>query len=325
MTAAQVMVLGDLAVDLFLTAPHYPRAGEETVGEALFSRAGGSAANTAAALALMGVPTRFVGRVGNDAWAELALGAMRASGVLTNSIARDPDLPTGLTFIAVTPDGERTMFGFRGANLALDEQALTDDLLNGVAIVHMAGYSFMQSPQREAAYRAMALAESHRAIISVDTALEPVLRCADELRHILPRLGLCVLGKQEAQLLTGKATARDAARDLLAAGVRRVGIKLGREGCLIAEGDHMIDIGAFAVQSVDATGAGDAFSAAMMLGWLRGASLTACGLLASAYGALATTVWGGGASLPPREQAIALLRREAIDHVAMAEAARLLE
>jgi len=64
---------------------------------------------------------------------------------------------------------------------------------------------------------------------------------------------------------------------------------------------------------VDTTGAGDAFSAGMIYGGLRGMSLGARGMLSNTFGALATTVLGGGAALPSLDQALAFLQQQQFD------------
>lgn len=66
----------------------------------------------------------------------------------------------------------------------------------------------------------------------------------------------------------------------------------------------------FHVETVDSTGAGDAFSAALIYGALCGVGLEARALLANTLGALATTVWGGGASMPPLQVAVDLLSQQ---------------
>jgi sugar/nucleoside kinase (ribokinase family) len=145
--------------------------------------------------------------------------------------------------------------------------------------------------------------------VSLDTALHPAMAAPDMVRALLPRLAVCVLGRREAQALTGRAAPPDAARALLEAGVEQVGLKLGAEGCLLADPSGRYRLPAYVVNVVDTTGAGDAFSAGLLFGRLRGLSPGATAALANALGALAASVPGAGLALPGLSDAQRLLTR----------------
>nr|MBI2904757.1 sugar kinase [Chloroflexota bacterium] len=311
MPGRDVIVLGDINADVLMPVPAYPAVGEEALTDQIIISAGGSAANTAVTLARFGLRTRLVGRVGRDAWAEAALTALTDAGVDTTAVQRDVEIGTGFTFISITPDGERTMFGYRGANTRTMASGIAEPLFVNAALLHLSGYAFMQAPQRQAAWRAIQLAETHGVPISLDTALSPALRLADEMRALLPRLTICVLGRSEAEALVGPGSPETAAAALRRAGVEIVGLKLGRDGCLLANESGTARLPAFGAQVVDTTGAGDAFSAGMALGYLRGWPLAATGTLATALGALAAAVWGGGAAMPGVSDVLAYLRAQA--------------
>ncbi len=168
------------------------------------------------------------------------------------------------------------------------------------ALVHLSGYALGHAPQRHAAARLVKFAAEKHIPLSLDTALEPALLFRDEMRWLLPQLTLCVLGSEEAHALTGAETPEKAIAALLQAGIQRVGYKLGSEGCLIAGEEGIYHQPAFRVDTVDSTGAGDTFSAGLVVSWLSGLDLPATAVMVSAFGALATTVWGGGPALPGR-------------------------
>jgi len=291
-----------------MAVPSYPPPGGDGLAERIMIRAGGSAANTAVVLAKLGVATKLIARTGDDVWAEVGLRALAESGVDVASVQRDNQASTGLIFIPVTPDGERTMFSHRGANARTDPAAIGPDALDGVRMLHVSGYAFLESPQREAAWRAIELAEQSGVAISLDTGLQPALSLTDDLLRLLPHLAMCVLGMDEAQALVGSTSPADTVAALIECGARTVGLKLGADGCLLADAAHVYHLPAFEVLTVDTTGAGDAFGAGLIFGRLRGLSLPAAGTLATALGSLATTVWGGGSVLPGRAEVIGLLR-----------------
>jgi ribokinase len=212
-----------------------------------------------------------------------------------------------MMFTPVTPDGERTMFGQRGANAHTDPAGIGEETLVGVQFLHLSGYALLESPQREAALGTVMLAENAGIPIGLDTAWLPAFTVPEQLRDMLPHLAVCVLGREEAALLSGKDTPEAAALWLVESGASVVGVKMSREGCLLADASGVTVIPAFPVQAVDSTGAGDAFSAGLIYGYLNRLSLPAAGLLANALGSLAVGVWGAGTALPGREQARQLL------------------
>jgi ribokinase len=307
MTGAPVVVLGDLNVDALLSIPAFPAPGGDALATQAQWQAGGSAANTAAVLAKLGQASRLLARVGSDAWAGQALAALRQAGVDTAAIQHDPAAPTGLFFITVTPDGERTMFGWRGANVRLDPGAI-EPALASAGWLHLSGYALLEAPQREAALRALALAGARGVPASLDVGRFPALQQPELVRELLPRLALCVLDLEAARTLVGEvAGPAEAAQALTAAGVGLAGLTLGAQGAYLRSGPEALSQPAFPVAVADTTGAGDAFSAGLIFAQLRGLSLPAAGRLAAALGALAVAAWGAGPSLPGRAEVRAFL------------------
>ncbi len=305
----EAIVLGDINIDVLMSIAVYPSPGGDAPAAQVITRAGGSAANTAIALAKLGVGVKMIGRVGEDAWADLALRALAESGVDVSAVQRDARAQTGLFFIPVTLGGERTMFGYRGANARTNVSDIARESFSGARILHLSGYALLESPQREAAMRAIELAAQHGVAASLDIGLQPALSVAGEIRRLLPRLSICVLGMDEARALVDAGAPENAIEALLRRGVQMVGLKLGAEGCLIGDANGAQRLPGFRVPTVDTTGAGDAFSAGLIFGRLRGLSLPAAGTLANALGALATSVWGAGPALPGRFEAIRLLHQ----------------
>ncbi len=308
---APVLVLGDINVDALLAIPAYPAPGGDALATRSTIRAGGSASNTASVLAKLGLAPHLLARAGQDAWGDLALAELGAAGVQTEAVQRDAAAATGLFVIPVTPDGERTMFGLRGANTRLDPAGLPPALFAEARWLHLSGYALLEAPQREAALRAVDLAARHGVPISLDSGRPPAQQAGALIRTLLPRLALCVLDDAAARALTGAADPEAAAETLTAAGVGLVGLTLGAAGGLLRAGADTVRQPAFPVAVADTTGAGDAFSAGLIYARLRGLSLPAAAALAAALGALAVQVWGAGPALPGGAEAAAFLRGQA--------------
>ena len=153
----QVVTLGDINVDIIASIPRYPAPGGDGLAEWAEVHSGGSAANTATVLARFGVEVGIIGRVGRDALAEQALARLSEAGVDLSCVQRDDEAITGIMFIPVTPDGERTLFGYRGANFRLDPALLDEGYIAQADVFHLSGYALLAEPQRSAVRRAKEL------------------------------------------------------------------------------------------------------------------------------------------------------------------------
>jgi ribokinase len=304
----EVVALGDINLDLIIKVGALPQPGGEAMGERAVMSPGGSAANTASALAALSVDVGLIACVGQDPLGEMALERLQAAGVDTSQVQRTSDAPTGLMFIPVTPDGERTIFGVRGANAHLRPEPLNLDYIRSARLLHLSGYALLTSPQRDAALTALRTARQADIPISLDPGVCTAAEQRGALLDVLPGVTMLMPGEYEARLLTGRTEPEAALREFLARSVTLVAMKLGARGALLADGDESLRLPAFRVHAVDSTGAGDAFNAGMLFGWLRGLSLGASGVLASALGALTAAREGAGASPSPRE-ACGLLRQ----------------
>jgi len=303
----QVVTLGDINIDVIAHIPGYPQKGGEGLAEQGHIYCGGSAANTAIVLGRFGVDVGIIGRVGEDALAPLALAALDEAGVDGHGIQRDPEAITGIILVAVTPDGERTMFGCRGANVRTDPALLDEGYIAQARIFHLSGYSLLASPQRDAALRALEISQKAGLTVTADLGLEAVMRVTDWAKAILPQVDILFPSQPEAEYLTGHQDIEEVVKALLDCGVRVVALKLGKRGCAIATGEETIRVPGFPVPTVDTTGAGDSFDAGIILGQLKGWGWRESALLADALGALTATVEGAGTSLAERGEVRAFL------------------
>lgn len=303
-----VTLMGDINIDAVMAIPSYPPPGGDAMATQLTLRPGGSVLNTTIVLAKLGVQTRIIARVGTDPWAEMAMEPLVQLGVDLSAIQRDPSVGTGLIFIPVSGEGERTMFSYRGANPLTNTEAIDEAALGQPRLFHISSYNFLSRPQREATEKAIELVSQASTPISMDVGVEPALRVAPMLLELLPKLSLVVLSMEEAAALTGADNPEEAITFLLERGVKLVGLKLGRYGCQVATKSESIRLPGLNVNTVDTTGAGDSFCAGLIFSLLAGFSLPAAGLLANTLGALATTVWGGGEALPDWKTTVTFLK-----------------
>ena len=293
-----LVTLGDINIDIIARVPNYPPPGGDSLAERVDVRAGGSAANTAIVLSKFGLDVSIIASVGEDILADLALSDLRQAGVDLTLVARGGESTTGLIFAAVTPDGERTFFSCRGANTRTVLQPEAYQLIQGAKVLHISGYALVEAPQRDAALSAMEAAHRSGVPVSVDLGEEVMTSSREDLLKTLAMASTVFPNRTVAEWLTSERGAYQSVKTMLSQGTELVGLKLGSEGCLIGSTDGVFAVPEFPVIPVDDTGAGDSFDAGLLLGRLAGLSLRASGILANLLGAMATTVTGGGISLP---------------------------
>ncbi len=331
-----ILVVGDANADLSATLQRFPAEGDDSPIASLGWGSGGSAANVAAALALLGSPARLLARVGRDPSADVALRVARAAGVDLAAVQADGALATGLCFAAISPGGERTFFSYRGANVALALDLDVAKLLDGVRWLHIAGHALLEGPQRATTLALLDAAAERGVPASLDLCL-PLLRAWRAATiELLPRLAILFANELELALLNrSERTAKSAksAKDenqldslgdlgalavdkLLEGGLAVAAVKLGPRGCLIAGGGARRHVPAFAVQAIDTNGCGDAFVAGFLHAHLRAEPTEQCATLANALGALQATRSGAAEALPDRAALRAFLEQRDLPELA---------
>jgi ribokinase len=295
-----VITLGDINIDMVALVPSYPAQGGDTVAEGASLHTGGSAVNTAIALACLGMEVGFIGRVGQDALAAQVLADLGDAGVDIRLVQFDPAISTGVIFIAVTPDGERTMFGARGANPHTDPQFLDEDYFAGARWFHFSGYTLLAEPQRLAVLRALELAAEAGCQISLDVGVVPALRARRHIQRLLPHIDVIFPNEEELSLLADGLNSRQGSRKLLKQGVGAVVAKRGASGSEVTLPNLEVSLPAFNILPIDTTGAGDSFNAGFILGRLGGLGWEAAAALGSASGALVAQRRGSAAGYVSR-------------------------
>jgi len=266
---SRVVVLGDVMVDVVARLSG-PLAAASDAPATIRFHGGGSAANAAAWLAAAGADPVLVGCVGDDERGRQAHGELRMAGVDAR-LAVDPALPTGACIVLVGPDGERTMVPDAGANDALKEEDLADELLERGSHLHVAGYALLREGSRPASRAAIRRALRAGMSVSVDPSSSALLGPA--FLDWVVGAGLVMPNVPEAQALSGESDPERAAR-ALAERFEEVVVTLGAEGALWTDGNEVLRAPALPVEAVeDTTGAGDAFAAGLLTARLAGSGV----------------------------------------------------
>ena len=292
--AGHIVVVGSLNMDLVVRSPRHPQPGETLLGTEFHTFPGGKGANQAVAAARLGGQVKLIGRVGADAFGAALLQTLSQDGVDTRHVEPLKEAPTGVALITVDDAGQNTIVVVPGANGELSPPDLlaAESAFEGASVVVMQ----LEVPVLTVTYAAD-LARRHGARVVLNPAPAQPLSAA-----LLRQVDALIPNQSEAALLTGCALAGDAARRLLASGVRSVIVTLGEDGVLIAEGETATHLPAHRVSVVDTTAAGDAFVGAFAVALAEGRTVHEAAAWGTAAGALAVTRAGAQPSLPARAE-----------------------
>ena len=243
--------------------------------------AGGSAANSAVGMALLGGESGFVGEVAEDELGHEFVSSLEDTGTAFLGKVTNDGLATARSMIIVTPDAVRSMNTFLGACIQMGPTHL--DNLPQADVFYLEGYLF-DAPEGPALFAKVAQ-------IAEETGAKLALSLSDAWcveRHfdafstfIKDHVSIIFSNEDEARALTGKEY-QDAGAEM-AGYLDEVIITRGAQGAFIIKGDDSAHVDAAPVGAViDTTGAGDLFAAGYLYGRARGADATICGKIASA-------------------------------------------
>lgn len=260
-----VLVVGDVNTDVVVVLAGEPAPGSDRPAT-ITSRGGGAGANVAVHLAGQGVDVVLAGAVGDDAPGTGLAAGLRAAGVRT-ALQLVPGVATGTVVSLVEPDGQRSMLTDRGANLALRGEDLPAPAPGGH--LHLSGYTLLDERSRAAGLAALSAARAAGCTVSVDPASTGPLAAVGVDRWYADTAGVTLLlpNRDEALLLSG-CREPDAAAQALSERYAAVAVSLGAEGALWAAGGTVLHRPAVPASVLDTTGAGDAFTAGVLAGWL---------------------------------------------------------
>lgn len=276
---------------------------------------GGDTLNVAIAAARLGARAAYVTRLGDDIFADELRGLMRAEGIDTLGVAEEKGAPTGLYFVTHGPQGHVFTYRREGSAASRMTPADLDPALIGAArFLHVSGISqAISGTAAETVAAAIAVARRAGVAVSVDTNFRPKLWTAEKARPVIESAAAAAqvlkTSVEDCAALFGSVEPSEIIRHFLGLGAAAVVLTLGREGAVIATRDGSETIPGLSVAAVDATGAGDAFTGALLAELARGQTLATAAHFANAAAAISTLGYGAIAPLPRRAAVAALLAR----------------
>lgn len=224
---------------------------------------GGSSANVIHGAAALGLNAALFGTVGNDECGESYIQHVKEARII--SCVSIADGPSGLCYTLVSSDGEKTAFAKIGVAGAYNFDIRQ---LEKTKIFHTSGYELLTNPQKTE--ETIDYAKKKGALISFDLACPGVVRERKRLESLLDSVSVLFTTEEEASALTTVASLAD-----LKCPVRV--LKKGKNGSVVIQGKKAYAIPIYEVKVVNTNGAGDAYAAGFLFGYIRGFGAEECG------------------------------------------------
>ncbi len=302
-----VVSLGELLID-FVALEHGVSVGDASG----FKKApGGAPANVAVAVRRLGHKAAFLGQVGDDPFGWHLTEVLQAEGVDVSGLRHSTEARTMLAFVSLTKEGERSFVFYRhpSADMLMRPEDVALEVLQGYKIFHFGSITLITEPSRSALLMTARAAASQQMLISYDPNLRLSLWPSAEAARQEMWTGfnyahIVKISEEEVEFLTGGHDIAPLWREQ----TQIIAVTRGAKGATVHSRKESIDVPGFAVNTLDTTGAGDAFMAGMLVGVLENPDnyllkLGEITRFANAVGAMATMNLGAIPSLPTREAA----------------------
>lgn len=314
-----LIAVGRAAVDLY---------GEQIGGrledmQSFAKYLGGSPANTAVGVARLGLKPAMLTRVGDEHNGRFVREALAAEGVDVGHVRTDPKRLTALVFLGIQDRETFPLVFYRDncADMGLDEGDFDADFIGSATGLLISG-THLSQPQTDRACRtAIAHAKARGTRVVLDIDYRPVLwgltapglgeqrfvassQVSAHLQTVVPDCDLIVGTEEEIHIAGGSTDTLAALRRLRELSQAVLVVKRGPMGCVVFDGaipdalEQGLQGPGFPVEVFNVLGAGDAFMAGFLRGWLRGEPLARCCAYANACGAIVVSRHGCAPAMP---------------------------
>ena len=272
---------------------------------------GGSAANTITCTSIFGMPSGYIGKIGDDELGHLFKSTMEQFGVRTTMLQSEKSSGRCMVFITGA-NAERTFADYMGAALEMGPDDLRPEYFKGYDYFHIEGYLVQN---QDLIAKAVQMAKEAGCIISIDMASYNVVESNNAFLHNLidKYVDIVFANESECRAFTKVEGAVEGLREL-AAHCDIAVVKVGKDGSWVKKGDEEYYIHAWPANPVDATGAGDTYAAGFIYAHSLGMPLKECGEIGSIIAAKVVEVVGTKIDVPRWRDAKAEIR-ELIDKV----------
>lgn len=233
--------------------------------------AGGAPANVVGAVTKLGIPSKFLTKLGDDPFGDYIIEVLDDAGIDTSNIARDQEGETALAFVSLAADGNRDFKFYRknSADLCYSVEDIPKDVLNDCGMIHFCSVDLVESPMKAAHQKLIEMAMEQNVMVSFDPNLRFSLwddlgQLKKTVREFLPYADILKISDEELEFITGYTKIEEAAAQLLNGRAKYVIYTKGKDGAEIHTKDGVIKASGYSVEVRDTTGAGDSFIGAFI-------------------------------------------------------------
>ena len=256
---------------------------------------GGSAANTITCTSIFGMPSGYIGKIGNDELGQLFKSTMEQFGVKTTMLLSPKSSGRCMVFITGA-NAERTFADYMGAALDMGPDDLKEEYFRGYDYFHIEGYLVQN---QDLIARAVQMAKAAGCIISIDMASYNVVESnAAFLNNLVEKyVDIVFANESESRAFTKCDDPVEGLRELSKMCSIAV-VKVGKDGSWVRSGEEQIFIPAWPANPIDGTGAGDTYAAGFLYGLAQDLPLKTCGEIGSIIAAKVVEVVGTKIDIP---------------------------
>ncbi|MER2028615.1 MAG: carbohydrate kinase [Solibacillus sp.] len=263
----KILCIGELLIDFFTTHTEVSIIEAKTFEK----QAGGAPANVAATIAMLGGQAHFCGKVGEDAFGHFLKQTMEQAGVHTDQLIMDSSAPTTLAFVSRQKDGERDFIFNRGADELLSVEDLDLQQLMLLDMIHFGSATALLSEPFSKTYeQLMQTLHLQNYFISFDPNYRADLWKGDsdlfihKCEPFIEAANFIKMSDVELLLFARTENFEQAIEWLTQFNEKTIAITQGASGTMLIQNGQITTVPAFPVNSIDTTGAGDAFVGAAL-------------------------------------------------------------
>ena len=308
----KILSAGIIVADILVKGyERLPEPNELVHSEPLKLEIGGGATNVGIALDSIGAEVEIIGYVGDDIFGDGVFRLINETSVHTTFLKKSRNFSTSTSIVLIPESGERAFIHHAGANGCLTSEDLIEaiDNLNG-DLFNLSGYGVLPGIKIEDLKPVFLRAKEKDMKISFDVVTVKELEEYREkfIKEILPLVDIFTPNFEEAKIITGFNDPKHSAMELGKICRSIAAVTMGEDGAYISNGNDVVYLPPLEIENVDTTGAGDAFLAGLIYGFLKNWDIEKIGKFAAIMGALATTEMGASAVFRQKKRVQQFLR-----------------
>lgn len=238
--------------------------------------AGGAPANVVGAVTKLGIPSKFLTKLGDDPFGDYIVEVLDQAGIDTSNIERDQEGETALAFVSLAADGNRDFKFYRknSADLRYNVEDIPTDVLDDCGMIHFCSVDLVESPMKQAHKKLIDMAIAQNVKVSFDPNLRFSLwddldQLKETVNEFLDYADIIKISDEELEFITGYTDIKDAVPGLLSKRAKYVVYTKGKDGAEVYTKDGVVEASGYTVDVRDTTGAGDSFIGAFLYCLLR--------------------------------------------------------